>query len=390
MPNETPLSSNTAFVKFTSDYEYVLGATMGRLLEFQGLFHSMDFANEQLQQIRFDLENTAKNFAELQGLAPGDVGWGYDGMNLDGTPLLRYNTGTLYNGIKAVKTGQTIHLRSEAKDKYGHYYGGHVEFGHGKVPARPHLRPALQMVSQASQGLLRSALYNLLVGTFNGDMRLGFGTGGGRSASYYRKGAGEIEKTLFRGASGRQAKYHFGSIRNYRNFTAGGKGASRKAQAFRNSFSNTAKKSMGWGKQKSLNSGQKAAYRARHTSSGRRALSQKGRQVRQISSRSRNSRMGRDSKSRFINSRVSKGHRPIQNKRGNSYWRQRWSKEFAAKEAAEKRMQAGRSYFNNNAKSVIGKGYGSVAGQSFYHGQNSGKSSSSGRFGQMIRKSLTK
>ena len=258
--NEQVLNSNEALIKFTSDYEYVLGATMGRMLSFQGLFHSSDFMIDQIEQIRYDLEETAKMFAEQQGLAPGAVGWGIGGWNGDGTPMLRYNTGNLYNNIKAVRTGRTVHLRSEARDKYGHYYGGHVEFGHGNVPARPHLRPALYAVSEASKGKLRSALQGLLTGAFNGEIQRTFGTGGGLSASYYRNGPGQVTKYMTTGTRKQQMKYHFGSIRN----NIHGTKVSRKAQTFRNSFSSTAKKSMGWKQQKALSPAARQAYRARH------------------------------------------------------------------------------------------------------------------------------
>lgn len=285
MANENQLNSNSKIVNFSSDYEYVLGALQGRILEFSGMFHSMDFLYPQMEQIRYDLEDTAKMFAREQGLAPGQLGWGVVGWEPHhGVPIFRENTGRLYNGIKAVITGQTIHLKSEAQDEYGHYYGGHVEFGHQNVPARPHLRPALYTVSQASQGKLRSALQNLLTGAFSGDMSMAFGTGKGLSASYYRKGPGNITQSMSRGFSGRQMKYHFGSIRNPsrqrairavadKNGRYGkvplGRGVSRKASTFRNSMSSTAKKSMNWGKQKSLNDVQRVRYKRMDSSSNR-------------------------------------------------------------------------------------------------------------------------
>ena len=247
--NETPLNSNTTFV---------LGATQGRLLQLTGLFHSGSFISsmmdDQLEQIRYDLETTAKMFAEQQGLAPGAPGWATYAY---GEPII--NTGTLYNGIKAVRQGQRIHLRSEARDKWGHYYGGHVEFGHQNVPARPHLRPALYAVSQASQGKLRSALHNLLTGAFTGNMQMAFGTGGGLSASYYNSEKGSVAKYMTKGTRKQQMKYHFGS-------TTRGRGGSRKLSKFRQSFSSTAKRSMGWRQQKSLNQVQRLRYRKVHYS----------------------------------------------------------------------------------------------------------------------------
>lgn len=314
--NEKVLNSNEALVRFTSDYEYVLGAQMGRTLDFVGLFHSADFMIDQIEQIRYDLEETAKYYAAQQGLAPGEVGWGVDGWDEHGQPYLRINTGTLYNGIKAIRTGQSVHLRSEARDKYGHYYGGHVEFGHQKVPPRPHLRPALYTVSEASRGKLRSALHNLLTSGFSGNSTYLFGTGGGLSSSYYRKGAGNVKSFLSTGTRKREAKYHFGSMRNNL-----GKNLSRKGQNFRQSSKSTAKKTMGWKKQKSLNETQRKMYRNRDSRrsvrnksksiterlkkagySGKRLQNEKNRQMRRFSdskrlSSARKQRMARKSAS---------------------------------------------------------------------------------------------
>lgn len=264
---EDQLNTNSTLVKFTSDYRYVLGATQGRLLQLTGLFHTGDFLDRQIEQIRYDLEDTAKMFAEQQGLAPGAPGWSTDPY---GEPV--FNTGTLYNGIKAVREGQRIHLRSEAKDKRGRYYGGHVEFGHGQVPARPHLRPALYAVSQASQGKLRSALHDLLTGAFNGNMHVNFGTGGGLSASYYNSGRGSVSKYMTKGTRKQQMKYHFNS-------TTRGRGGSRKLNKFRQSFSSTASKSMGWKTQKSLNQVQRQRYYKTHNSPYHRQLKSQSRGV---------------------------------------------------------------------------------------------------------------
>ena len=234
--NEQQLNSNSACIRFTSDYEYVLGATLGRSLEISGMFHSANFLTSEIDQIAYDLEDTAKMFADQQGLSPGSPG-------AYGEPI----TGNLYENIKGVRTGQTAHLRSTAKDKYGRYYGGHVEFGHQSVPARPHLRPALYAVSQASQGKLKSALYNLLKGGFDGNMPSVFGMNKGQGASYYRGGPGQISKFMTTGTRGQRLRYSFGK-------------QTRAQNRFKNSFSSTAKKTMGWKKQKSLSLTQRRMY----------------------------------------------------------------------------------------------------------------------------------
>lgn len=248
--NEQQLNSNSACIRFTSDYEYVLGAALGRSLDISGMFHSANFLTSEIDQIAYDLEDTAKMFAAQQGLAPGAPG-------AYGQPI----TGNLYNNIQGVRTGQTAHLRSTAKDKYGRYYGGHVEFGHQDVPARPHLRPALYAVSQASQGKLRSALYNLLKGGFDGNMPSVFGTNRGQGASYYRGGPGQISKFMTTGTRGRMLRYSFGK-------------ETRAQTRFKNSFSSTAKKTMGWKRQKTLNIAQRRMY---NKSNSRRSLRSRSR-----------------------------------------------------------------------------------------------------------------
>lgn len=349
--NTTELNSNTALVKFTSDYEYVLGATTGRLLDIQGMFHSANFLDSQIEQIREDLESTAKMFAEQQGLAPGMVGWSTSEFEE------RINTGTLYNGIKAVRTGQTVHLRSEAQDKYGHYYGGHVEFGHQNVPARPHLRPALYAVSEASKGKLRSALYNLLTGAFNGSLPMTFGTGGGLSASYYRNGPGKVASYLTTGTRGQQMKYHFGSIRNN---TGGKKGISRKASAFRQNMSNTAKKSMKWGKQKSLNSAQRNMYRRAHSSSANARRHSMAKQHENPTSRVNQHKqlskqgIGYSQRSNILNTR--KTSFPAQHYSGNNQYR--------ANLAQQKKDNINRYYHLGKGSSTVARSQ--VARQSYY------------------------
>lgn len=389
--NETQIGSNTALIKFTSDYEYVLGATRGRLLSISGMFHSKDFLSSQIEQIRIDLEETAKMFAEQQGLAPGAVGWGIDGWNPNGTPMLRINTGTLYNGIKAVRTGQTIHLRSEAKDKYGHYYGGHVEFGHGQVPPRPHLRPALYAVSQASQGKLRSALHNLFTGAFNGNMNMNFGTGGGLSASYYRNGPHGVASFLTSGTRGQQMNYHFGSIRNlskqrgmvavahkagYRGPTPHIRGVSRKATTFRNQMSSTAKTSMKWGKQKSLNPAQRTSYARRNSPKYRRLDKNRRTTTRNVISH-RNTNSGH-SYSHVKN----KGSFPVQRAQSNNYNPGRYKSEWKAYKQDKSKKAFIKEQYNKYYSSEFGQKElsSSSYAHNFMQAQSNAKSRKSQKF----------
>lgn len=215
MPNDKPLTSNTSLINFTSDYEYVLGDMRGKLLQFSGNFAKSDFLKDQVIQIAYDLETTAKLFAENQGLAPGEIG--YDG---------RPNTGRLYNGIKAdvVSKGSawSARLRSTAKNERGSYYGGHVEFGHlagrSYVPARPHLRPALQAVSAASRNKLGSFLTDYFKGVINDSLSFSFRKGAGPTADfgrsygggpkYYRQGPGRTAQYLSTGTRGRKMQYN--------------------------------------------------------------------------------------------------------------------------------------------------------------------------------------
>lgn len=270
MPEEQIISKNS-LIKFSSDYEYVLGQTMGKILEFQGAFSKSDFLRENVEQIAYDLEDTAKMFAAEQGLSPGELG--YDG---------RVNTGRLYNGIHANLEsrgkGYSVHLKSTARDDRGNFYGGHVEFGHttsgkvGYVLARPHLRPALYAVSEASRNKLGSVMHNLFKSIVMNETGLNysfrksanFGSAYGGSPKYYRQGPGKVTKTLSSGQRGRMMRSNLGWNTKY-------------SRNFQSQFSvirgmrNSAALQMGWGlgKGKSF-SGQKAnSYRGARTQARR-------------------------------------------------------------------------------------------------------------------------
>lgn len=295
MSEEKQLTSNNALINFTSDYEYVLGQTMGRALDFAGSFSRGDFLRENVEQIAYDLEDTAKMFAAEQGLAPGELG-------TDGKP----NTGRLYNGIHATVDGRgkgyTAHLKSTAQDDRGNYYGGHVEFGHlvggktGYVVARPHLRPALYAVSQASRNKLASVMHNLFKSIVMNETGLNysfrksanFGSSYGGSPKYYRQGPGNVSKSLSSGQRGRMMRNNLGWNTKY-------------SRNFRSQFSvvrglrNSASMQMGWGFKeggRSLSASRTASYASgrkvargvsarRKTSFGRRQSAMKRKQTSQ-------------------------------------------------------------------------------------------------------------
>lgn len=159
---ERDLISN-GFVRITSDYEYVLGELEGNLLKFQLDFSQGGWAKEEVKIIAHELENTAKYFAEEQGLAPGMPGsrslWEEDEFHV--------NSGTLYNSIKGLPDGYNAKLIASAKNSRGQYYAGHIEYGfHNRadefVPGRPFLRPAMYAVSEATKGHVRSVMKNLI------------------------------------------------------------------------------------------------------------------------------------------------------------------------------------------------------------------------------------
>lgn len=169
---EELVSGNTEFVEIRSNFAYVLGRTIGHVLDFKGKFEGMQWSHGDLEAIASTLERRAKEFAEAQRI---------------------YDTGNLIDNIRAYRDGNTVHLRTEARKHYylqggkqvphynpkstvrtfeGGYYGAHVEFGHrtprgGFYPARPYLRPALRIVSEQSKGELLGTVQALFSGTLS-------------------------------------------------------------------------------------------------------------------------------------------------------------------------------------------------------------------------------
>lgn len=171
---EELISGNTEFVEITSNFEYVIGQTIGRALSFKADFEGRQWEKQGvLDAIAMRLERRAKEFAEAQGIR---------------------NTGNLIDNIRAYPDGSRVHLKSEArkhsilvggkKRAYYNpksttstiqegYYGGHVEFGHktsngGFYPARPYLRPALRVVSEESKGEMIGTIQAMFSGAMAG------------------------------------------------------------------------------------------------------------------------------------------------------------------------------------------------------------------------------
>lgn len=158
--------SNSSPIIFDSDYEYVLGRLRGNVLNLQGNFGGMDWAQEELYIIAKELENTAKTFAEKQGLR---------------------DTGNLINSTHAKVENKTkVNLFNNARNPYGDFYAGHIEYGYHTrrgdfISARPFMRPALYAVADASRGELKGALARYLSQVVNG-----VGISGGISLDFGR------------------------------------------------------------------------------------------------------------------------------------------------------------------------------------------------------------
>lgn len=128
-----------------SDYEYVLGEVEGMVMQLEAVLKNPgEMEPWELEHIAEETVSTAKWFAESQRLR---------------------DTGKLIDNIKydksAISQGKVV-VYNDVQNPYGHYYGGHHEFGYhtrnGRfIEARPYLRPALRAVEQASLGRLTTA-----------------------------------------------------------------------------------------------------------------------------------------------------------------------------------------------------------------------------------------
>lgn len=102
----------------------------------------------------------------------------------------KYKTGNLYNSIGYQIIGHTLNLNAPARDKRGHPYAGHIEYGftgRDGIPRGPwpFLRPAVRLAAADSRDQLGEALASFLANETlmkNGKMR--FGRSGNSINSY--------------------------------------------------------------------------------------------------------------------------------------------------------------------------------------------------------------
>jgi len=164
MLNEKPLNS-VGPVKITSNYEHILEQKNFSCLNFLTDFSGGNWTHDELNIIKNELEDTAKWFAEEQGLKDTIVEVTSRGNEY---VVDTRNTGKLYNSIKARFAGdKSVELAANARNSRGQPYAGHIEYGfHDRggnfIPARPFLRPALYAVSEASKGRVRSVFREIL------------------------------------------------------------------------------------------------------------------------------------------------------------------------------------------------------------------------------------
>lgn len=198
-------------VQIVSDYEYVLGNFKGNVLNFEAGFQSNEWAKDELYIIAKELENTAKVFAENQGLGMTTPVTSVNGKGF--SIINQKRTGTLIRSIHAKVIGNTkIDFYNNANLGHG-YYAGHIEYGHrtrngkGFVPARPFMRPALYTVAESSKGNVMSALKNYFYAVMSGSFGMGslsFGhslTERGNSRVFFR------QQSTGRGASSKTGHY---------------------------------------------------------------------------------------------------------------------------------------------------------------------------------------
>ena len=91
-----------------------------------------------------------------------------------------YNTGNLYNSVRGEVRGQQINLSAPARDKRGHLYAGHIEFGFTDKRGIPHgpwpfLRPAVHLAAMDSRGILADEMARML--TYGPSMSMHDSTG---------------------------------------------------------------------------------------------------------------------------------------------------------------------------------------------------------------------
>lgn len=146
--------ADSPFITFTSDYEYSrtdtdeFGKIIGRAITFQ-----MDLSNmrvgalhSRIDEMAYLLKDTARSFVSAF-----------------------IHSGNLYENIDVIygrdyKGGIRLELGSFATNQDGQYYGGHIEYGYHPwgndkfIPARPYMRPAMEIVANSSGTDLASAI----------------------------------------------------------------------------------------------------------------------------------------------------------------------------------------------------------------------------------------
>lgn len=190
-------------IEIESDFEYINGIMMGKILDFQMNFENGNFTRPELERIAEELESTARSIAVEQGLSgTSSTSYGISMLRADGP------TGNLINNISAKVIGDRVEFANRAQDLYGRYYAGHVEFGHkdrggGFIPARPFMRPAMYTVSEASKGRINGSMTRYLNSLWSLEA-LDFGHSytqtEGYTRAFYRGGSGYTAGGLKRSA----------------------------------------------------------------------------------------------------------------------------------------------------------------------------------------------
>lgn len=170
-------------IEITSEYGYrfneLQNIMQANLLSMEAMFQTADFMSSELDLIGQEFVNTAKKFAQQQGLGGGTslLAWGSSPKNkfgtttgpksLNGTVAGRGPTGNLISSIHYSLQNNNITFYNDARNSRGQFYAGHIEYGfHDRggnmVPARPFMRPALYAVADASKGRIVGTLKRYL------------------------------------------------------------------------------------------------------------------------------------------------------------------------------------------------------------------------------------
>lgn len=145
------------FITFTSDYEYTKLDSTGNgawnEITSRALTFQMDLSNmristlhSRIDEMAYLLKDTARSFVS-SFIKSGNL-W----ANID----------VVYG--RDYKGGVRLELGSFAVNQRGQFYGGHIEYGYHPyggptfVPARPYMRPAMEIVANSSSVDLAAAI----------------------------------------------------------------------------------------------------------------------------------------------------------------------------------------------------------------------------------------